>query len=104
MLGREVVSRLLEKGYTVGALVIAAAVFAVVARFAKNPVRTYTMIATIALLLSFVMHVVTLFGIPDPSGNELSVAPLDAVIVMILTHITAFVVSTLIFTRLTHES
>jgi hypothetical protein len=62
-------------------------------------VKTYTMIATIALLLSFVTPVLALFGIPGPS-----VAPLDTVIVMILTHIIAFVVSTLIVMRLTRES
>ena len=84
---------------TIGALVIAAAIFAIVARFAKNPVKTYTMIATIGLLISFVTPVLALFGILGPS-----VAPLDTVIVMILTHIIAFVVSTFIFTRLTRES
>lgn len=84
---------------TIGALVIAAAVFAVAARYAKNPVKTYTIVAAIALLLSLVMPVLALFGIPDPS-----VATLDTVIVMILTHIIAFVVSTLILTRLTRES
>ena len=84
---------------TIGALVVAAAVFGVVARVAKNRVKTYTMIATIALLLSFATPVLALFGIPGPS-----VAPLDTVIVMILTHIIAFVVSTFIFTRLTREA
>jgi Family of unknown function (DUF6069) len=84
---------------TIGALVVAAAVFAVVARVAKNPVKTYTMIATIALLFSFATPVLALFGIPGPS-----VAPLDTVMVMILTHIIAFVVSTFIFTRLTRAA
>jgi hypothetical protein len=84
---------------TIGALVVAAAVFGVVARVANNPVKTYTMIATIVLLLSFATPVLALLGIPGPS-----VAPLDTVIVMILTHIIAFVVSTLIFTRLTREA
>lgn len=59
---------------TVGAMVIAAAVFAVVTRFAKNPVKTYTIIATIALLLSFATPVLALFGMPGPSGNEADVA------------------------------
>ena len=84
---------------TIGVLIIAAAVFAGVVRFAENPVKTYTMIATLALLLSLATPVLALFGIPGPS-----VAPLDTVIVMILTHIIAFVVSTLIFTRLARES
>src|SRR5262245_31810491 len=39
---------------TLGALVAAAAVFAVVARVGKNPVKTYTTIATVVLLLSLV--------------------------------------------------
>lgn len=84
---------------TVGALVIAATVFAVVARVAKNPIKTYTLIATLVLLLSFAPPVMALFGIPGPS-----VAPLDTVIVMILTHIFAFVVTIVIFTRLLRES
>ena len=83
---------------TVGALVIASIIFAVMVRLAKNPVRTYTLIATVALLLSIVTPVLALFGIPGAS-----VAPLDTVIIMILTHIIAFVVSTLIFTQLTRE-
>jgi len=84
---------------TIGAVVVAAALFAIVARFARTPVKTYTMIATIGLLLSFVMPILALFGIPGPS-----VAPLDTVIVMILTHVIAYVVSTFLFTRLTRES
>jgi hypothetical protein len=83
---------------TIGALVIAAAVFVAVVRYAENPAKTYTTIATAALLLSFVTPVLGLFGIPGPA-----VAPLDVVIAMILTHIIAFAVSTPIFTRLTRE-
>src|SRR5215475_11858750 len=47
---------------TIGALIIAAAVFAGVARFAKNPARTYTIIATIALLLFSTPPVLASFG------------------------------------------
>lgn len=88
---------------TVVYLLMAGGVFALVARRARNPVKVYWIIAVVALFLSFSMPVMALFGIPTPAGQR-NVYPPDSVVVMIITHILAFAVSTPIFTRLSRGS
>jgi hypothetical protein len=82
-------------------LLVAALVFAGVARFSKRPLWLYPRIAVVALLLSFLPPVSALLGMASPPGSGVAAAPLDTFLTMILMHIVAYAISVPLFTRLT---
>lgn len=68
-------------------------VFALVARFAKNPLRTYQIVALVALLLSF---------LPDVgyAGSRMPGANWPTAIALMVMHVVAWAISVSILTRL----
>jgi hypothetical protein len=72
-------------------------VYALVVRFSRHPVRTYTMIALIALLLSLVPPVMLFFN-PDTRMLP-GVTPLAASILMVI-HIVDALIAIVLLTRL----
>lgn len=72
-------------------------VYALVARFSKQPARTYTMIALIALLLSLIPPIMLFFN-PDTRALP-GVTPLAASILMVL-HISDALIAIVLLTRL----
>jgi hypothetical protein len=83
---------------TVVYLVIASLVFAVVVRFSARPVRTYWIVATIALLISCAAPILARSGFGMPG---LPPADTVSVIVLMIMHVIAFAISVPMITRLT---
>jgi hypothetical protein len=76
--------------YTVGGVILAGAAFAVVRRFARDPVRAYVRIAIVALVLSWIPDVALLF-INEPGATVPAVAAL-----MVMHAVAAAIVVTLL--------
>jgi hypothetical protein len=77
-----------------------AVVFALIARRARNPIRTYWIVAMVALVLSILPNFGAMANpgmMPFPSGSALTFG------VLILFHIMATFVSVLVLTRLSAE-
>ena len=81
--------------FTIGGVLAAVIVFAIVGRFSRQPARTFTIIAVVALLLSFVPNVGMIINpasAPFPGGNMGSMS------VLIIQHIVAAVVAVWVLT------
>jgi hypothetical protein len=80
----------------VGAAVIA---FALVNRFARNPVRTYLIVSAVALVLSFIPNIMIALN-PNPAipGNH----P-NAPFALMMLHVTSAIVAVGMLTTLTRE-
>jgi hypothetical protein len=73
-------------------LLLATIVFAVIARRSSRPARTYTIVATIALLLSLALPISAAFGTP-PAGAA-------TVVTLSLMHVMTYAISVPMFIRL----
>jgi hypothetical protein len=76
--------------FTTLGVLAAVIVFAIVGRFARQPVRTYTIIAIVALLLSLIPNVMMLV---DPASSPFPGSNLGNVTVLMLQHVVAAVVA-----------
>lgn len=89
-------------GQIVGAnvvyLLIATIVFAVIARIATRPARTYQIVATVGLLLSLALPITAGLGYGAPGAPPASTA---TVITLSLMHVVSYAISVPLFTRLT---
>jgi hypothetical protein len=77
-------------------LVIATAIFALINRFAGNPLRTFTVVAIVALLLGLVPDIMLLV---NPEAIGMGTPSLGAVLILILMHFVAFYITMWVFTR-----
>jgi hypothetical protein len=79
--------------FTVVLVAAAVVVFALVARFIKNPIRTYQMIALVVLILSF---------LPDVAyaGSQMPGASWPVAIVLMIMHIVAWAICVPILVKL----
>jgi hypothetical protein len=85
---------------TVGVLA-AVAVFALVGRLTRQPARVYSVIASIALLLSLVPNVAMLL---DPASAPFPGSTVAGVIVLMLEHVVAAIVAVWVLTTLAIET
>ena len=79
-------------GATIAYLMIATIVFAVIARRSSRPARTYTMVATVALVLSMALPISAAFGTPPASAAT--------VVTLCLMHVLTYAISVPMFIRL----
>jgi hypothetical protein len=78
--------------------VLAVIAFAIVAKLAKNPIRTYRIVATVALIVSFIPDIGILASAPFPGTN---VGTVGALMVM---HVATGVIMVYGLTRFTQEN
>lgn len=78
-------------------LFIGAIVFALITRFSARPARTYTIVATLGLLLSLGLPVGAGFGYGAPGAPP---ADLATVITLCLMHVATYAISVPMFNRL----
>lgn len=81
--------------FTVGGVLAAVIVFAIVGRFTRRPARVYTIIAVIALLLSLVPDIMMLVA---PASFPFPGANVGTVSVLLTQHIVAAVIAVWILT------
>ncbi len=86
--------------FTVLFLVIATAVYAVINIAASNPVRVWTIVAWIALIVSLIPDFMLLI---NPAGMPMGTPTVPAVIVLIIMHFVAFAITMWAFTKWAHQ-
>lgn len=86
--------------FTVLFLVIATAVYAVINAAASNPVRVWTIVAWVALIVSLIPDFMLLI---NPAGMPMGTPTVPAVIVLIIMHFVAFAITMWAFTRWAHQ-
>jgi hypothetical protein len=79
-------------GATIVYLMMATIVFAIIARRSSRPARTYTIIATVTLVLSMALPVSAAFGTPPASAAT--------VVTLCLMHVLSYAISVPMFIRL----
>ncbi len=84
-------------GATIVYLLIGTIVFALTARFARRPARTYTILATIGLLFSLFMPISAAFGFGAPGAP---VPDMATVATLSLMHVAAYAISVPMFNRM----
>ena len=77
-------------------LVLATVVFLVINAFAANPPRTFTIVATVALVLSLIPDSMFLI---NPSAMPMGTPTLGALIILVAQHIAAYLITLWAFTR-----
>lgn len=83
--------------FTAVLVLAAVGVFALVARFARHPIRLYRRVALVALLLSFIPDLAIPFmDSPIPSGAR-------EIVLLMLTHVVAAAVSVAVLSTLTRD-
>ena len=82
--------------FTVLNLVLATVVFAVINAFSKSPIRLFTIVAVVALLLGLIPDIMLLVN-PAPMG--MGTPTFGAVMVLILMHFVGFAITMWAFTR-----
>lgn len=82
--------------FTVLNLVLATVVFAVINAFSKSPIRLFTIVAVVALLLGLIPDIMLLVN-PAPMG--MGTPTFGAVVVLILMHFVGFAITMWAFTR-----
>lgn len=85
-------------GATVVYLLMGAIAAAAVARISQNPVRHFTVLATVGLLLSMALPIGALFGYGTPPGTP--PAEVVTAITLGLMHIVSYAISLPLFNRL----
>jgi hypothetical protein len=86
--------------FTVTGVLAAIIVFAIVGRFARQPVRTYTIIAIVALLLSLVPDVMIFV---DPANAPFPGATQAGAVVLMVQHVVAAIVTVWLLNTLAVE-
>ncbi len=86
--------------FTTGFVLIAVIVFAIVDRVARNPVRTYNIIALIALLVSFIPDIGILIR---PEQVPFGGVTFGAVMLLMLLHVVAYAVTVYTLTVLAYR-
>lgn len=81
--------------FTVGGVLGAVVVFALVARFARAPIRLFRRVAIIALAVSLIPDILLLFASPIPDTT------FPAVLTLMVEHVAAWAVSVGMLTTLT---
>ena len=85
--------------FTVVGVLGAVITFALVARFARRPIRTYLTVATIALALSFVPDLMLFMA----DSSQLPGGSVPAVLALMVMHIVTFAISVGLLTSLTRR-
>lgn len=81
-------------------LVVATAVYAVINAFTRNPVRVWTIVAWIALLVGLIPDIML---IVNPAPSPMGTPTLGAVLVLIVMHFVAFAITMWAFTKWAHQ-
>lgn len=81
-------------------LVIATAIYAIINAFTRNPVRVWTIVAWIALLVGLIPDIML---IVNPAPSPMGTPTLPAVLVLIVMHFVAFAITMWAFTRWAHK-
>ncbi len=79
-------------------LILGSVVFALVVRFSSHPIRTYWIVATVALILSLALPLSAGAGFGPPG---VPVPDTATVITLVLMHVVAYAITVSMFTRLT---
>jgi hypothetical protein len=82
--------------FTTMFLVLATIVFLIINAFAANPPRVFTIVATVALVLSLIPDAMFLI---NPAAMPMGTPTLGAVTILILQHIAAYLITLWAFTR-----
>jgi hypothetical protein len=82
--------------FTTMFLVLATVVFLIINAFAANPTRVFTIVATVALVLSLIPDAMFLI---NPSAMPMGTPTFGAVVILVLQHIGAYFVTLWAFTR-----
>ena len=82
--------------FTVMFLVLATIVFLIINAFAANPARVFTIVATVALVLSLIPDVMLLI---NPAAMPMGTPTLGAVTILIIQHIVSYLITLWAFTR-----
>ena len=86
--------------FTTGFLVIATAVYAVINAFTRNPVRVWTIVAWVALLVGLIPDLMLLI---NPAAMGMGTPSLGVVLVLIVMHFVAFAITMWAFTKWAHQ-
>lgn len=82
--------------FTTMFLVLATIVFLIINAFAANPPRVFTIVATVALVLSLIPDAMFLI---NPAAMPMGTPTLGAVTILVLQHIAAYLITLWAFTR-----
>jgi hypothetical protein len=82
--------------FTVMFLILATIVFLVINAFAANPPRVFNIVALVALILSLIPDVMLLI---NPSAMPMGTPTFGAVLILILQHVAAYLITVWAFTR-----
>lgn len=82
--------------FTVLNLVVATIVFAVINAFSKSPIRLFTIVAVVALLLGLIPDIMLLV---NPAAMAMGTPTFGAVLVLIVMHFVGFAITIWAFTR-----
>ena len=82
--------------FTTMFLVLATVVFLIINAFAANPPRVFTLVATVALVLSLIPDALFLI---NPSAMPMGTPTPGAVIILVIQHLTAYAITLWSFTR-----
>lgn len=86
--------------FTTGFLVMATIVYAIINAFASNPVRIWTIVAWIALLVGLIPDIMM---IVDPASFPMGTPTVSSAIVLIVMHFVAFAITMWAFTKWAHQ-
>ena len=82
--------------FTTMFLVLATVVFLIINAFAANPPRVFTLVATVALVLSLIPDALFLI---NPSAMPMGTPTPGAVIILVIQHLAAYAITLWSFTR-----
>lgn len=82
--------------FTTVFLLLATVVFLVINAFAANPPRLFTIVATVALVLSLIPDSMFLI---NPTAMPMGTPTVGALIILVIQHITAYAITLWAFTR-----
>jgi hypothetical protein len=82
--------------FTVLFLVAATVVYAIINAVSKNPVRVFTIVAVIALVVGLIPDIMMLIA---PGSMPMGTPTVPAVLVLIVMHFAAFAITMWVFTR-----
>ncbi len=82
--------------FTVFFLVSATIVYAIINAVSKNPVRVFTIVAVIALVVGLIPDILMLIA---PGSTPMGTPTVPAVLVLIVMHFAAFAITMWVFTR-----